>query len=92
VRGSRRVGRSAAGRALEERALVSATVASVRHEDTAYDGLLMAGVPRDEARIRVRAAVDEVLDRWRLFGSVASEPFNAAWSAKRSAERSEGGR
>jgi hypothetical protein len=65
VRGSGRVGRSAAGRALEERALVSAVVASVRHEDTDYDELLMAGVPRDEARARVRAAVDAVLDRWR---------------------------
>jgi hypothetical protein len=65
VRGSGRVGRSAAGRALDERALVSAVVASVRHEDTDYDELLMAGVARDEARLRVRAAVDEVLDRWR---------------------------
>lgn len=65
VRGSGRVGRSAPGRALEERALVSAVVASVRHEDTDYDELLMAGVPRDEARLRVRPAVDEVLDRWR---------------------------
>jgi hypothetical protein len=65
VRGSGRVGRSAAGRALEENALVSAVVASVRHEDTDYDAQLMAGVPRDEARARVRAAVDEVLDRWR---------------------------
>jgi hypothetical protein len=65
VRGSGRVGRSAAGRALDERALASAVVASVRHEDTDYDEPLMAGVARDEARLRVRAAVDEVLDRWR---------------------------
>jgi hypothetical protein len=65
VRGSGRVGRSAAGRALEPDALVSAVVASVRHEDTDYDALLMSGVPRDEARARVRAAVDTVLDRWR---------------------------
>jgi hypothetical protein len=33
-----------------------------------------------------------VLERWRSFGSVASEPFNTARSAKGSAERSEGGR
>lgn len=65
VRGSGRVGRSAAGRALEERALVSAVVASVRHQDTDYDELLMAGVPREEARARVRATADAVLDRWR---------------------------
>jgi hypothetical protein len=77
---------------LEEDALVSAVVASVRHEDTDYDALLMAGVPREEARARIRASVDAVLDRWRSFGSVASEPFNTARSAKGSAERSEGGR
>jgi hypothetical protein len=65
VRGSGRVGRSAAGRALEERALVSAVVASARHEDTAYDELLMAGVSREEARGRVREVVDAVLERWR---------------------------
>jgi hypothetical protein len=47
-------------------------VASVRHEDTDYDALLMAGVPREEARARIRASVDAVLDRWRSFGSVAS--------------------
>jgi hypothetical protein len=65
LRGSGRVGRSAAGRALEEDALVSAVVASIRHEDTDYDALLMAGVPREEARARIRASVDAVLDRWR---------------------------
>jgi hypothetical protein len=65
LRGSGRVGRSAAGRALAEDALVSAVVASVRHEDTDYDALLMAGVPREEARARIRASVDAVLDRWR---------------------------
>ena len=65
LRGSGRVGRSAAGRALDEGALVAAVVASVRHEDTPYDELLMAGVDRREARDRVRHAVDSVLDRWR---------------------------
>lgn len=65
LRGSGRVGRSAAGRALEESAIVSAVVASARHEDTEYDALLMAGVPRDEARARVRPVVDATLDRWR---------------------------
>jgi hypothetical protein len=91
LRGSGRVGRSAADRALEEdahvselasepidtaasrteptsvseEAAVSAVVASVRHEDTDYDALLMAGVPREEARARIRASVDAVLDRWR---------------------------
>lgn len=65
VRGSGRVGRSAAGRALSEGAVVSAVVASVRHLDTPYDQLLMSGVPRHEARRRIAAAVEHVLGGWR---------------------------
>jgi hypothetical protein len=64
-RGSGRVGRSAAGRGLDDNAITLAVVASVRHEDTEYDQLLMAGVPRIEAREQVRSAVDQVLDLWR---------------------------
>ncbi|MCH5673211.1 DUF2293 domain-containing protein [Streptomyces gilvus] len=65
VRGSGRVGRSAAGRALSEGAVVSAVVASVRHVETPYDQLLMSGVPRHEARRRIRAGVESVLEGWR---------------------------
>ncbi len=65
TRSSGRVGRSAAGRALEENAVTLAVAASIRHLDTPYDELLMAGVPRAEARERIRAQVDEVLDQWR---------------------------
>jgi hypothetical protein len=65
VRGSGRVGRSAAGRALADEAITSAVVASVRHEDTSYDRLLMSGVPRGDARDLVRAEIDLVLDAWR---------------------------
>jgi hypothetical protein len=64
-RGSGRVGRTAAGRALADDAIISAVVASVRHEDTGYDELLMSGVPRTDARERVRADIDRVLDSWR---------------------------
>jgi hypothetical protein len=69
VRGSGRVGRSAAGRALDEQAITLAVVASVRHEDTGYDELLMAGVPRGEARARVRPDVDRMLAAWQDPGS-----------------------
>jgi hypothetical protein len=62
--GSGRVGRSAAGRALDESAIVLAVVASVRHQDTDYDLLLMAGVPRDMARERVQPVIDQVLAAW----------------------------
>jgi hypothetical protein len=65
TRGSGRVGRSAAGRALDPEAVTRAMVASIRHEDTAYDELLMSGVPREQARERIRDDIDRVLDRWR---------------------------
>ncbi|GAB2838391.1 hypothetical protein GCM10027074_00880 [Streptomyces deserti] len=71
VRGSGRVGRSAAGRALTEGAVTSAVVASVRHLDTPYDRLLMNGVPRQEARRRIAAAVQTVLRGWRAAGGEA---------------------
>ncbi|GHF81905.1 hypothetical protein FHX82_004592 [Amycolatopsis bartoniae] len=64
TRGSGRVGRSAAGRALDENAVRLAVIASVRHEDTDYDAMLMAGVPRAEARDRIRRDIDRVLVRW----------------------------
>ncbi len=67
-RGSGRVGRSAAGRALDEQAILLAVVASARHRDTDYDSLLMAGLARAEARERVRPAIDRLLDAWRVPG------------------------
>jgi hypothetical protein len=68
TRGSGRIGRSAAGRALDDDAVTLAVVASVRHEETDYDRLLMSGVARAEARERVRADIDRVLARWRGAG------------------------
>ncbi|GAA4563190.1 DUF2293 domain-containing protein [Planotetraspora kaengkrachanensis] len=64
-RGSGRVGRTAAARVLDENAITLAVVASVRHLDTDYDRLLMSGVPRMEARDRIRSRVEEVLTDWR---------------------------
>jgi hypothetical protein len=64
VRGSGRVGRSAAGRALDEQAVTLAVVASVRHQDTDYDELLMSGAPRAVAREQVRPAIDRILAAW----------------------------
>jgi len=65
VRGSGRVGRSAAGQALADDAVTLAVIASVRHEDTDYDRLLMSGVARPEARAQVRPTIDHVLNTWR---------------------------
>lgn len=64
LRGSGRVGRSAAGRELDESALRLAVIASVRHEDTGYDDLLMSGVPRALAREEIRDDIDRVLAGW----------------------------
>jgi len=68
LRGSGRVGRSAAGRSLDEAAITLAVVASVRHEDTEYDSLLMSGISREDARDRIHPAVDRVLVAWRGVG------------------------
>jgi hypothetical protein len=68
LRGSGRVGRSAAGRALSEVAVTSAVIASVRHVDTAYDQLLMSGLARYEARRRIAGVVEARLREWRATG------------------------
>jgi len=65
MRSSGRVGRSAAGRALDKDAVTLAVIASVRHLDTRYDALLMSGIPRDTARDRVRPGIDRILTAWR---------------------------
>lgn len=65
ARGSGRVGRSAAGRALDPDAVRLAVVASVRHIDTDYDTLLMSGVDRESARARVHQRVEDVVNAWR---------------------------
>ncbi|HEV2690222.1 MAG TPA: DUF2293 domain-containing protein, partial [Bryobacteraceae bacterium] len=64
TRGSGRVGRTAAGRNLEEGALIAAVTAAVRHRRTDYDELLMSGMDRELARRRVADRVREILDAW----------------------------
>lgn len=64
-RGSGRVGRTAAGRSLDAGAVGAAVVASVRHQETPYDQLLMQGIDRDDARHQVSTAIDTVLAAWR---------------------------
>jgi hypothetical protein len=65
VRGSGRVGRSAAGRSLDESALTAAVVAAIRHRHTNYDELLSSGVDRLLAREWVSERVQEILEAWR---------------------------
>lgn len=54
-----------ARRASTPAAVRQAVAASVRHVDTDYGDLLMSGMDCDEARQRVRAQGDGVLDAWR---------------------------
>ncbi len=42
-----------------------ATIAHVRHEHTAYDGLLSEGYDREAARFFVVDEINAVLTRWR---------------------------
>jgi hypothetical protein len=65
LRGSGRVGRTAAGKALEEGALTAAVIAAIRHNHTNYDELLMNGSGRPDARDAVRDDVARTLDLWR---------------------------
>jgi hypothetical protein len=65
ARGSGRIGRSVAGRALGPEAVNLAVAAAIRHSDTPYDELLMSGVPRSAARERVQSKIDTMLDTWR---------------------------
>lgn len=68
MRGSGRVGRSAAGRSLDPDAITRAVTASIRHLDTGYDDLLMSGLARIDARDIVQEDVARVLNRWRRPG------------------------
>jgi len=63
-RSSGRVGRSAAGRALDTSAVDLAVRAHIRHAHTNYDELLMRGTERLEARALVREKIDRVLAKW----------------------------
>lgn len=63
-RGSGRVGRSAAGRALDQKAIHLAVRAWIRHQHTDYDELLMSGVERMQARERIRRTLEQKADEW----------------------------
>ncbi len=64
ARGSGRVGRSAAGRSLDEGALRAAVIAAIRHNHTDYDALLASGIDRALARHRVADQVDAIRESW----------------------------
>jgi hypothetical protein len=61
---SGRIGRSAAGKNLDEEAIRLAVTAHVRHAETRYDELLGKGYDRREAREQVEEEVLHVLAKW----------------------------
>jgi hypothetical protein len=61
---SGRVGRSAAAKELDAKAVSLAVRAHVRHAHTPYDQLLVRGTGRHEARVEVAPLVEEWLERW----------------------------
>lgn len=62
---SGRVGRSAAAKELDEKAVRLAVIAHIRHRETDYDELLIGGLERSEARREVLGRVDGVLEKWQ---------------------------
>lgn len=61
---SGRVGRSAAARRFDPKAIDLAVTARIRHAHTRYDDLLAGGLLRDAARAVVRDEIDPVLREW----------------------------
>ena len=61
---SGRIGRSAAGKSLDEEAIRLAVTAHVRHTEIRYDELLAGGEHRREAREEVEEEVLQVLAKW----------------------------
>lgn len=65
VKYSGRVGRSAAGKSLDEAAVQLAVIAHLRHTRTDYDQLLATGQERSEARRRIQPQIKALLEAWR---------------------------
>jgi hypothetical protein len=64
-RWSARIGRTAAAKDLDPRAIDLAVLAHIRHLHTRYDEILGSGIDRDTARAMVRADIDHILAEWR---------------------------
>ena len=65
TRNSGRVGRTLAGRNLDEGALTAAVTAAVRHQHTEYDALLAGGMDRLRAREEIADRMRAILADWR---------------------------
>ncbi len=61
---SGRIGRAAAAKDLNEKAVRLAVIAHVRHVETRYDELMARGHDRWDARVQVQGEVDRILSEW----------------------------
>lgn len=62
---SGRVGRSAQAKSLDEKSILLAVIAHIRHAETNYDELLARGLERSLARAEVKDVMDTVLENWK---------------------------
>ncbi len=62
---SGRIGRSAAAKSFDEKAIQLAVVAHIRHAETRYDDLLARGYERWESRAQVKGEIDWILTQWK---------------------------
>ena len=62
---SGRVGRSVQAKRLDEKSILLAVIAHIRHTETNYDELLMQGMDRSSARGEVKNVIDIVLENWK---------------------------
>ena len=62
---SGRVGRSAGAKSLDEKFILLAAVAHIRHAETNYDELLSRGMERSLARDEVQGEINRVLESWK---------------------------
>lgn len=61
---SGRVGRSANAKNLNERSILLAVIAHIRHAETNYDELLARGLDRSLARNEVQEEIDQLVAQW----------------------------
>lgn len=61
---SGRVGRSAQAKSLDEKSILLAVIAHIRHAETNYDELLARGLDRSLARGEVQEEIDQLAAQW----------------------------
>ena len=60
------MGRSAMAKELEEKAIRLAVIAHIRHAETKYDDLFLAGRTKKTARAEIEDNLEKVLKKWEL--------------------------